>query len=456
MRAEIESWLSNLRQVEKILFLLLVFFLPSQLGKHFWPDYSYVAGIRVDYLSPTLYFTDILVICVLIVWLMRVFDEKVRKFQIKDKFLNFKKNHQVFIFLTLAIILFAHLRFSVNPQVVLLGTVRVAEVFLLAYYVAKNVDYYRFSNILIALSLGVMLESLLAIFQVVNNGSLNGIMYFLGERRIVPSTPGAANASINGNLVFRPYGTFSHPNTLAGFLVVSSILILAGFKNVLGLSRKVFFACALAFAAVGTFFSLSRVATGAWILSFIFLASSLRPKAQVVKLGIFFFAMLAAVGIGALAFFPITERFLSVSLVDESLTLRLKGAETSLLMFKESPIVGVGLNNFIPNAPLFDRSSRDTFYLQPVHNIFLLILAETGLLGFCLTLYFLALVLKRVRTGGYLPTTFGAIVLFSVLLLGFFDHYLLTQQQGRLLLGLVFGIIFAQSKSSPKRLKLVR
>ena len=41
---------------------LIIFFSATQLGFHFWPLTSLVYGIRIDYLSPTIYFLDILVI----------------------------------------------------------------------------------------------------------------------------------------------------------------------------------------------------------------------------------------------------------------------------------------------------------------------------------------------------------------------------------------------------------
>ncbi len=43
-------------------FILFLFFLllPTQLGKHFFFPVSFIAGVRIDYLAPTLYTTDIL------------------------------------------------------------------------------------------------------------------------------------------------------------------------------------------------------------------------------------------------------------------------------------------------------------------------------------------------------------------------------------------------------------
>jgi hypothetical protein len=45
---------------EKIAFFSLIFLLPTQLGRHFWFDWTSVWGIRVDYFSPTVYLMDVI------------------------------------------------------------------------------------------------------------------------------------------------------------------------------------------------------------------------------------------------------------------------------------------------------------------------------------------------------------------------------------------------------------
>ena len=62
-------------KVKRILFKILVLLLPVQLSKHFWPLWSYISGIRLDYLSPVVYLTDILLFLLLSFW----FIEKIAK-----------------------------------------------------------------------------------------------------------------------------------------------------------------------------------------------------------------------------------------------------------------------------------------------------------------------------------------------------------------------------------------
>src|SRR5438105_4334390 len=64
---------------------LLLFLLPTQLGKHFWPEFSFVQGLRIDYLSPTLYVTDMLVGILFVL----KFDELIRFIRAKLQDTNY-------------------------------------------------------------------------------------------------------------------------------------------------------------------------------------------------------------------------------------------------------------------------------------------------------------------------------------------------------------------------------
>ena len=57
-----------LDKLQYLLFFLLIVLLPVQLGRHFWPDFTHVWGLPIDYLAPTIYLTDILVIGLLLSW----------------------------------------------------------------------------------------------------------------------------------------------------------------------------------------------------------------------------------------------------------------------------------------------------------------------------------------------------------------------------------------------------
>src|SRR5581483_7422034 len=98
-----------LRQsLEKLLFFLSILFLPSQLGKHFWPTFSYVEGIRIDYLSPTLYLTDVLIGLLFFTVLF------TRNVQTGKNFF-FKKNTLTLMLISFLAVLLLGIYFSSSP-----------------------------------------------------------------------------------------------------------------------------------------------------------------------------------------------------------------------------------------------------------------------------------------------------------------------------------------------------
>jgi O-antigen ligase len=112
-------------------------------------------------------------------------------------------------------------------------------------------------------------------------------------------------------------------------------------------------------------------------------------------------------------------------------------------MFWKNPVLGVGLNNYFNNLNVISFQSN-TFLIQPVHNIFLLVLAEIGLIGFCFVIF--AFAKSIVKTFNQKQTRkYLLMALFAVVFLGMFDHYFLTLQQGQLLLSLILGISLSKS-----------
>lgn len=391
------------------LYFLIVLFLPTQFGRHFWPDFSFVSGLRVDYLSPTLYVTDILTILLFIFWCLPNL----------KKIITLKISPPFFL-VALSIFLLAGIFISNSRPAGMYGILKLAEFSFLGFYTARNISNLR--QIVYALSIGLSFESILAIAQYFNQSSLNSIFYFVGERTFNSQTPGIANASLNGSLVLRPYATFSHPNVLAAYMVLSMTLILFYIRNKFKYPL-------LLLGTIALFLTLSRVAIVVWIFALCLYFFRKRWKE----------AALAGIVISSLIYFsPLGNRFLS--LAGESVSQRLSLISAATAMFTKNPILGVGINNFLPNLPFYIKQTGNTFFLQPVHNIFLLVLSETGVIGFGFFLWFLFKTYKRILR----KKSILALVLISeVLFLGFFDHYFLTLQQGQLMFALILGICWS-------------
>jgi hypothetical protein len=82
------------------------------------------------------------------------------------------------------------------------------------------------------------------------------------------------------------------------------------------------------------------------------------------------------------------------------------------------------------------------FFLQPVHNIFLLFLAETGvIIGSISIIELTKLILLHKNNIVFLAC------IFVIIITGMFDHYWLTLQQNMLVMGTVLGMSLNEKKS---------
>lgn len=393
--------------------LFLIFLLaPTQLGKHFWPSWTTPLGLRVDYLSPTLYLTDLLLVLLLL--------------------LNFKQLYHFFLshrrpFLSVSFVLALNLIFSLQPLNTLVFLFR-----LLLYtnliHLLSRLSPKKITLLIKTLFVSTLLVSLLSITQFFLQRSLNGLFYWLGERTFTITTPGIARLDFCLPLInfclyrLRPYATLSHPNSLAGFLLVSLILLFL-FRSRLKTSKKIFYP---ALALISLAFILASSKAAYFTLVFIFLLFRFhlsQSKRLTITLVTFVLITLGTLLLPTSPSFPL---FLNERLLLAQFSLR------SLLI---RPLTGLGLNNYLLGQSKFYSSSFPslTLLLQPVHNLLLLLLVELGLLLLPLTLLLRPL-LKKAR-----PLLLPALL--AVLLLSSLDHYHLTLPQNRLLLAILLGLI---------------
>lgn len=418
--------------------------LPTQFGKHFWPDFSIVSGIRIDYLSPIVYTTDVLLFLLFGFFLIR----QVRS--IKNGKRKIKKRYIVFFLLLLSFILF-NVAFSTRPLLSVYGFIKLGEFAALAVYISRIIRHRnQLEYIALLFVVSSLFESLLAIMQYINQGSLNGIFYFFGERYFTGDTPGIANASIGGTLILRPYATFPHPNVLSAYLLVAMVLL---WNFVLKNNTqwiKLLCGITLIIDSIALLLSLSRVTILLWgILLLILLWRLFFHQIKLVKTKIIVAACLF-VCIVVVAMVPavhdIILRFSQSSLADESVTQRTELLGASWEMIQHHLPLGVGLDNFIPSLAPLQKPLPLGLYLQPVHNIFVLVFAECGVVGLGLFVYLFVATILRVRKQERSFKNVYYVLLLIIIITGMFDHYWLTLQQGQLLFATIIGLSWASMR----------
>lgn len=373
-------------KTSKFLAVLIVFFASTQLGYHFWPLSSLVYGIRIDYLSPTIYFLDLLIILYLFPQL-----QSLQGFR------------RVFTVFAIVPILLTNLLFSQNSLATLSWSLHLILYLLFFSFLRLNPQ----KGILkIILTLTLLFQLVLSLAQVYLGHNLGGLMYYLGERNVAVGQPSVALGSFMDHVVLRAYGTFGHPNVLAGWLVITLLILLR-------LSPQLQSFAIVVLVSLGVLLTQSRSAVislfGIIIPFYIF--KSLKSR-------ILYFVVLMVTG-------SLITISISRPISSSSERLDLQGLSSQVI--KNYPLFGTGAQASISTYPMVSLSAR---LLQPDHNSLTLFLSWFGLFGVLALLSQLQILQGARRVFG----TFAPLI--PLLLL---DHYFLTSPQGLFIILLYYS-----------------
>ncbi len=413
-------------KLHRFFFYLTIVLLPTQLGLHFWPQWASVLGRRIDYLSPTIYVTDVLIFLVLSSWSIELL--KTRHSRGGGNPSSIKTGSPIKSGMTrgtnfILVLLFVGINvfLATNKPVALFHWLKVLECALLGYYSIRTKP--STSVIIYLLSLAIFYSSLIAILQFILQHSIGGPFWFLGERTFTNQSPGIAQINwcfpnvSQCRLLLRPYATFPHPNVLGGFLAITLPLLINQLTN--KKITRLFFSTTILLGIIALALTFSR---SAWIIGLLGIGWVLfhfKPK-FFIPFAIIIFLLL---GILIKNFDPVSE----------SVVVRQQLNSAAITMWRASPLFGVGLGNFLVELPK-NLPSRTIYFLQPVHNIYLLLLSETGIVGLGSFLLLLWYIFQRIRNSKFKTS------IVALLLLGLVDHYLLTLQQGQLLFTLFLSL----------------
>lgn len=434
-------------KIEKYIFYFFLFSIPFQARKILW----YSSWRFDEWSSISIYVTDILLVILLGFWAARSL-YKIRS-------LSYKIKKSDYFLIAFVIISAVSIKNSDNSIFSLFQWIKLIE-FGLFYFYISNYAFTRFGflNSFLIIFISGIFQAIIAISQFLKQSSL-GLKY-LGESVINSELSGIASFYLpNGSKIIRAYGTFPHPNLLACFLFLSIFsFYLIYFYSKLDLQNEIFkkkwdrffevFYGIILFAFFSTF---SRVIGFIWFVSFCIRAIIIRSsryyrlvfgtkdgrKRIVSILVISFIAILI---FSSLFFSEISSRT-GIDKNDQAVELRTFYNQQAVKA--DRGIFGVGIGNFVAWL-----RQKDPFLIQyeyqPAHNIYLLIYAETGILGiasFFLFLFFLigGFIYKTKLRKSYHLSSF--VFLSSLLFIGFFDHFFWTLQQGRLIFWTSLGLL---------------
>ncbi len=400
-------------KLEKIIFYIFLFSIPLQTRIIIWqwskPFNEWTAGY--------IYLTDILLAGLLVLWLIRSLKKKaILKLSVSDRL--------IIVFLIIS-------AFSIfNSKIIGLSFYRLAklgEFALLYFYVKANLGgMIELSKMAAVVAGSGGFQAVIAIGQYLRQGSL-GLKIF-GESVIGINIPNVAVFTADGHEYLRSYGTFPHSNVLAAWLLLA---IFAFYFIYLRNKEKSNYVWFLFYSILlfGFFFSFSRVAIFFWGIStipFLFIGFFARKiRSAVYPLLV---VTVITCGLFALLFWPQVQARIHISGDEEAVTDRIYYNEIAGKIAIHNPL-GIGIGQFVADLSNNFKHYPANFY-QPVHNIYLIILDEVGFIGLVI---FLAFLISNFRNNlrNKNPSAFYFLfIAFLFLLMGLFDHFLWTLQQG--------------------------
>lgn len=369
----------------------------------------------------------------------------------------------------------------------------------MAVAVAKMIHkgILRLKTILAVIAALAVLQSLIGIGQFIAQSDLG--LSFLGESALGPNINGVSKIEIKSNSspannfltsgqrretakILRAYGTFPHPNILAAFLLIGLFSVLElFFKNpecemqnlkrfwsfefkTSNLFRIFTFVFCIFVLILGLLFTFSRAA---WLIAALLLPFTVlyylisfqyRRKAIFITIIMLFLFLLLF-----LFFKPYILSRMRISADEPAVAHRIIYHNIGFYLVKQNPILGVGIGNQVLYSftkGIYQMFGMDqSWQWQPIHNIYLLVFSEIGIIGGLSFIAFIAaLLISNFKFSSFFllrrwnfnenhklnyETLAPTIILSALLLFGFVDHFLWTLQQGRLMLWMMIGIVMA-------------
>jgi len=419
-----------MRSLEKFFLQLSIFLIPSNLAIHWYIKEAYLNGRLIDYLLPKIYIFDLTILGLFIFYVFNIsyINGYYRLFNASTSSRNNFKNiilNPLFIFATYLII---RASFSSLPLVSLFFTFKLIWIGLFGLYLYKRYTRENLvQQIACPLIISVLFQSLLSIFQFLTQKPLFGY-YLLGETDI--TSMGISRINLFNGTYIAPYGTTPHPNVLTGFLVIASaFLLLQSYRleaiNKLQKALKII-SISLSIPVIILTNSLSGIISGLIAATMILISKYVSRQ----SLRLIFLAVCVITPIVSMITLDQFYQY-NVYTDNDSITVRYELNQAAFEIFKANPLFGVGPNLFTSYLPNITFSNQKTLVLQPVHNILLLLIAETGIVGLSLLIISVISLYKKHRL-----SAIKAIPLIMIIIIGSWDHYPLSLQTGQLLLAL--------------------
>lgn len=410
----------------------LILLLPFQINKLILAEETFFSGKFNPFTSVFLHIQEIIIIWIILLFGIDLWQKKILK----------TKNS--IIIASLVGFFFLAAASSFNSEIPFISLLSVLKLIpLLILYLIFVQNYCALESIEKALIVSMSLQSLLSLWQYLSQKSLG--LYFLGEPYIAVETSGLAKIVSAENIILRPYGTFAHPNILAGFLVISILLTLFLIVKKEKPGNMLWYPLFL-LQTVALIFTFSRSGIIALMISLIVLIAGAYKTILPKKLGFSLAATVIIIALIAGLNQDIVKRFSIFT--DNAVKERIEQSKSAFAIIKNHPL-GVGLQSSTSNLPDLENKILSPWDFQPVHNLFLIISLELGVFGGLLLVFLTIYIFLQLIKKNTLEARLSLSILVAAAILSQFDHYLFTSFHGQILI--IFLLFFFKFQPLPPK-----
>ena len=305
---------------------------------------------------------------------------------------------------------------------------------------------FQIYNVSIVFFISASIQSLIGLYQFITQQSF--AQKFLGLQYHDVFSGGNAIVHISGERWLRAYGGTPHPNIFGVVLLCALLLgIFLFIKNKDKILSKTLILAAISIITTDILYTFSRTV---WLTSLfciftfaIYIYNSKKYSFQqlITPLLLIITTILLIVSLSHNLFFDRISQ--DTTLTHNSISDRALYLSQSKSLITSHPFCGTGIGNYTNTIKKESQIKRPLWQYQPVHNIYLLITSETGLIGFglfamfILTIFYILYKNKKNVT----PVQFTFITLFiGMLFISLFDHLAWTSHFGLFALFLLGGL----------------
>ncbi|HMQ01973.1 MAG TPA: O-antigen ligase family protein [Candidatus Doudnabacteria bacterium] len=344
---------------------------------------------------------------------------------------------------------------ALGYQLVLSGTTAIISLYFLikfgcvllfGYLVYKSEIFLKYKDFYLWTLVGLgTLNASIALLQFSAQSSL-GLTIF-GESILAVDLFNVAKTVAHETTFIRAYGLMPHPNILAGLLLIISILNLYLINKSTHYPRLIVSITSFYLISAGIFSTLSR---GGIVTYFIVLTiwfytifkSRLPIKRLVIP------AIFGGILCISLIFWPWLDNRATWN--DSAIIERGVFNSTAIQLIESNWLTGTGPGTNLLFMHKMLISDLDYWLIQPIHNYFLIMISEIGLLGMILILFIVyhfarlwQITLTKKTNQSHWPIYLSLIAL-SIFILFWLDHYFYTIWPTQILLWLILALIIKE------------